>query len=51
MARVPPTRTVPTAPNRSTMRSPLSRAAAMVRANAVVEAAATPGEPPSTSRR
>ncbi len=51
VARTPPVRTVRTAPKRSTIRSPAIRATAMVRANAVVDAAASPAELSSTSRR
>lgn len=51
VARIPPARTVRTAPKRSTTRSPASLASAMVRAKAVVEPAAAPGEVFRVSRR
>ncbi len=51
VASTPPTRTVRTAPKRATTLSPASRAAAMVQAKAVVDAAARPASVPSASRR
>ncbi len=51
VASNPPTRTVLTAPNRSTTLSPAIRATAIVSANAVVDAAASPAELSMMSRR